>query len=573
MKNPKDQSFLGLAKVLFNSSACHIALDNGRPDVEIISSERITRKKGCGEWPYKAIELVHSKINQEKVSIAENRDVLSPKFFEEKLNLASPFFEFLKSKKYEMYSTHFNSDIKYLTHHLAHAYCCLGMSPFEESIIVIMDGAGSLSQDHKNNILLNSENDHISKNENLHEEFSAYYQKQGELTCIHKVWQKFENGKKMPNHSFTEGAGLLYEKGAEYLFNSKRAAGKVMGLAPFGKAKKITDPKYFLDQLDWSKAYKGNSKEEWENSVELDNYKNLAASIQSYFEEIYISRIRNIKNKYPHVKNIIIAGGCALNCVSNMKIVKEKIFENVYVPPFPGDEGISFGLAHYMMYENGQSWKVFKHEDQHGYFGAKSSEPNDKNIEEIFKNYKITRSNDLAEDISELIKDNNIIAWFQGRSESGPRALGNRSIIARVDYPNLKKYLNDKIKFREGFRPYGCSVLQDKAAEYFDIADDFQNPYMSFAAPLRTQYRELFKEVAHIDGTSRKQSVTPGQNKKFYDLIKKVGDKTGLYAVLNTSLNIMGEPIVETIEDVRRFFEVSPVDYLCVGDYIIERSV
>jgi len=571
MKNNESQSYIGLAKVLFNSSVCHISQDKDQREVELILSERLTRKKGCGEWPYKALENILGNIDQDNMHVAENRDVISPRFFEEKLNLASPFFEFLKKRKVEQFSSHFNDNVKFVTHHLAHAYSCVGMSPFEESLIVVMDGAGSLSQDFEKNILIGNEEKFINNQENYHEEFSAFIQKGSQLECVEKVWQKFEKGQVVTNHSFSEGLGMLYEKGAEYIFSSKRAAGKVMGLAPFGQSSKIKDPIHFLESLQWDKSFQGQGKDDWEKSQSLNLFQDVASSIQEYFEEIYLSRILKLKEKYPHIKNLIIAGGCALNCVSNMKIIDQKLFENVYIPPFPGDEGIGFGLAHYMFYKNGGLWNPIKNENQHGYFGPQSSLPRDEKVEEVFSDYKIERFDDVTIPVSNMLKENKVLAWFQGRSESGPRALGNRSIIARVDYPNLKQYLNERIKFRENFRPYGCSVSFDKAHLYFDIEENFSNPYMSFAAPLRTEYKDLFKEVAHVDGTSRKQSVTPGQNKKFYDLIEKVGEKTGTFAVLNTSLNIMGEPIVETVEDVKRFFETSNVDALCVGDYVISR--
>jgi carbamoyltransferase len=563
MFKDKGQSYLGLAKVIFNSSICHVSVNEAESDVEIVSTERITRKKSNGTWPYKAIELIKSKFNDQAILIAENRDVFSPKFFEEKLNIASPFFDFLKKRNLEKYSSHFNPEVKYLGHHLAHAYSCLAMSPFDESLIIIMDGAGSATHDYEGKF--------PAKNENMHEEYSVYLQLKGKIECVDKTWQKFEKANKAKEHSFAESIGLLYEKAAEFIFNSKTSAGKVMGLAPFGEACEVIDPKEYLDKLPWGRAYDGKSKKEWEESESLEIYKNIAASTQNYFEKVYIDRIKDLKKKYPHIENIIIAGGCALNCVSNMKLYNEGVFKNIYIPPFPGDGGISFGLAHYLMYENGVEWKKIEHEDQHGYFGPKSSIPVDESVEEIFIDYKISKHEDITEIASELLKENNIIAWYQGRSESGPRALGNRSILARIDYPNLKNYLNEKIKFREAFRPYGCSVIQEKAHIYFDIPENFQNPYMSFAVPLRENFKDMFKEVSHIDGTSRKQSVTKGQNERFYNLISKVGEKTGTYAVLNTSLNIMGEPIVETIDDVKNFFDNSEVDALCVGNYLIER--
>jgi carbamoyltransferase len=165
-----------------------------------------------------------------------------------------------------------------------------------------------------------------------------------------------------------------------------------------------------------------------------------------------------------------------------------------------------------------------------------------------------------------------LIAWFHGRSESGPRALGNRSILARVDVPGLKDDLNARVKGRESFRPYGSSVLQEHAAEYFEVPSDFEAPFMSFAPRVKPKYAELLKEVTHVNGTSRIQTVSEGQNPRYRALIQALGDLTGLYCVLNTSLNIMGEPIVETMQDAKRFLEGTPVDALVLEDVVISRK-
>jgi carbamoyltransferase len=164
-----------------------------------------------------------------------------------------------------------------------------------------------------------------------------------------------------------------------------------------------------------------------------------------------------------------------------------------------------------------------------------------------------------------------VVAWFQGRSESGPRALGNRSILANPMVAGLKDRLNAEIKFREDFRPYGCSVLQECAHEYFEVEKGFNNPYMSFAVKTRENQRRRLSQVTHIDGSSRMQTVGKAQNPLFYELIKAFGEKTGLNCLLNTSLNIMGEPIVETAEDARKFLLATPVDGMAIGRFYIQK--
>jgi len=279
-----------------------------------------------------------------------------------------------------------------------------------------------------------------------------------------------------------------------------------------------------------------------------------------------------LRRELPDYENIILTGGCALNCTFNGKLVRQGLFKEVYVPPFPGDESISLGAAAYLHYIlQNQDWQPLTHEQQHGYLGAMESSPSAEDIQKVFEGFQVTHPPSITEHVANLLQQGEVIAWFQGRSEAGPRALGNRSILARPDQSGLKDRLNATIKFREAFRPYGASCLFEKAGEYFDIPEHFNSPYMSFAIPVRSPFKKSLNEVTHIDGTCRFQSVRRGQNEKFYDLIKCFGDKTGLYCLLNTSLNVMGEPIVETAEDARRFLLQTPVHGLAIGDYYIQK--
>lgn len=570
MLNP-NQSHLGLSKTLFNSAACLINSKENQVDIELILSERILRKKACGNWPVKALKYFGQAVSDKALTgITENRDVIKPGLFEQKLNIASPFYDYLKKEKLEHLTNQYNSRVEFINHHLAHAYSCLAICPYEESIIFIMDGAGSLKED----IPLDSIDNIFPKTDaiNEHEEYSVYLQKGSTLKCIEKGFQVFDSENKVEGHTFSEGMGILYEKAAEFIFNSKQAAGKVMGLAPFGTVQNTSSLKEYLMGLDWKKAsFKGHCKKTWESSEHLSLYKDIAATVQFHFEKVYLNRIIEIQKKHPSINNLILAGGTALNCVANKKVMDKSIYKNIFVPPFPGDEGISLGLAYYSFLNMGNSWTPMPLDKQHGYFGPKKSLPTDSEVSKYFKNYKLTKTDNMAKDASVLLEQGKIIAWYQGRSESGPRALGNRSILAKVDYPGLKNKLNREIKFREDFRPYGCSVLLEKAHQYFEVPELFYNLYMSFAISIKSEFKELFKEVCHIDGTSRYQSVSKSQNSLYHELIHEVGEKTGTYAVLNTSLNIMGEPIVEDLNDALNFFNTSSIDTFCIGNYIIEK--
>jgi carbamoyltransferase len=244
------------------------------------------------------------------------------------------------------------------------------------------------------------------------------------------------------------------------------------------------------------------------------------------------------------------------------------------VPAFPGDECIGFGVASFLKYVVGnESYQILPFENQHAYFGPLSSVPKRSEIEKTFSSaeYLIQYSENIESETAKKLADGKIIAWFQGRSESGPRALGNRSILVRPDRSEIKNYLNANIKFREAFRPYGCSVLWEKSHEYFDIEQGFNNPYMSYAIKVREAYKDILKDVSHVDGTSRMQTVRTGQNEKFHKLILEFGKITNLYCLLNTSLNVMDEPILETVEDAKKFIDQSDVDFLVIDNFMIKR--
>lgn len=557
--------FVGLGKVLFNSSVCRISVDGDDTEKEIFLTERLTRKKASGAWPEKCIMEVDQIVDRKSSLFAENRDVITPARKEILLNSIIPFFEHLKQKKLEDYSSHFNNEIEFVTHHFCHAMSASMVSPFDRSIIVVMDGAGSNYEDFSKRFEFKPEIP------NSHEECTVFLQDGINLKCVLKNWQFFKKSRRHAKHDFSEGAGTFYEKAAEYIFNCKRASGKVMGLAAFGVADSINVREEFLENLDWRNGFAGKGKIEWENTGMFEHFSNVAATVQMNFEKTFFNLITTLKKRFPDYNNLIFTGGCALNCTSNMKMYETGLYDEIYIPPFPGDEGISFGLAGYLYHIKGEyDWNSVPHENQHGYFGPITSFPDDKKVERIFQGFEILKPQSIIDHTCDLLEGGDIIGWFQGRSESGPRALGNRSILARIDKKGLKDYLNDKIKFRETFRPYGCSCIHQKASEYFEVPDGFNNPYMSFSPKVRTSFVELLKEVTHFDGTSRMQTVRKGQNEIFYNLLYEYGKRTGLFCLLNTSLNVMGEPIVETVEDARNFLKTTNVDGIVVGNYFIK---
>ncbi len=553
--------YIGLGKTKYNSSVC--AIDETTNEIQIWLTERLNRKKASGAWPLEGIESVEKILNRHEskleIMIAENRDVQSPEFFENFCDVKFPFYDHLKKKKIEKYSKKFNPLLTTENHHEAHAYAALAMSPFEQSLIVVMDGAGNALQDQSE----------------LLEECSVFTQNGGKLELVHKRSTKIIKSLNDSRHYYSNGIGLFYEKISDYIFNDSNSSGKVMGLAPFGVATQIKDRIHFQENLQWSKSFKGKTKVEWESSENLQRYYNLAASVQHEFEKDFDGLIEKIRSDFPSYKNIILTGGCALNCTNNARLLEKKIFEKIYVLPFPGDESISFGIANILRLKNNpENWKSLSFTNQSAYLGPIASVLSASEIELKLIQNKISylKHGNVVERAVNELKNGKIIGWFQGRSESGPRALGNRSILARPDRADLKNVLNSSIKFRESFRPYGCSVIHEKAQDYFQVEENFDAPYMSFAVKLKSKYKILLKEVSHVDGSSRIQTVRPGQNELFYQLIKQFGDQSNLYCLLNTSLNIMGEPIVETVDDAIRFFQSTPVDSMYIGNFELLRK-
>lgn len=560
---------LGLGKTLFNSSVCYLADDR---DAEIILTERISRNKSSGAWPAQALEYLTTHYQTDDIPIIENRDVEDPLLVEQSLNSTFPFFESLSQKRLLRFSRVQNKSIQFISHHYAHACAATFMSPFTKALILVIDGAGSKAHLFDKNNPERSLADAVNSSDQMAEERTVYSLDKGRLVCLQKEWQHFKKSSRHPSHYFSEGLGTFYEKISEYIFNSKTSAGKVMGLASFSEPKPISSSLDYLELLDWSKKFNGTSKPEWEASAFMQSYKDCATDVQNYFEQNLLSYAESLKKKFPEYENLILAGGCALNCTTNMKLFKKAIFSNIYIPPFPGDESIGIGAAYSAFLQHIQNWQPFPYETQHGYFGPKKSFPTESSILNEFQNFKISKPESIVAYTSRMLAENKIVAWFQGRSESGPRALGNRSILANPLSTGLKDKLNAKIKFRESFRPYGCSVPFEKSHIYFNVPEGFNNPYMSFAVQVNSDFTSILNEVMHVDGTSRMQTVRKSQNSRFYDLLQHFGEKTGLHCLLNTSLNIMGEPIVETVADAKKFLLNVPVDGLAIGNFYIEKN-
>lgn len=525
---------LGIGKTIFNSGISIIP-DVDYHQAQIILTERLDRKKNSGAWPLLALKKVK---DLEIKSAIQNRDVQTVATFEDYLDARYPFKETVKLNGLTSF---LDNGCVTLNHHLAHAYSASVFSPFAECLILVIDGAGSLHPQGYEYLTL----------------FKFHNQN---FEVLDKKWTTFND------QGYSESIGLFYEAISEFIFNSKTLAGKVMGLAPLGKSMgKISSFSEFLANLDWSKSFKGGSKVDWENSPHQEFYQDLAATAQENFESYLLSYLEEVAERFPQA-NLIITGGCALNCTLNGKLWKSGLFKNIYLPPNPGDEGISLGCA-WSLLKDQVEWSPLENNKQTSARGS-FEHYSEEEIHSLFNEFQVTGFDN--ETVATLLNQNQMIAWFQGRSEVGPRALGHRSILA-LPRKGIKNYINEHIKFREAFRPYGCSVPQDEVSTYFEVETYFENPFMSFAIPIREEFREKLSDVGHIDHTSRFQTLHREQNPRYYDLLKKVGELSGISILLNTSLNVMGEPILETGEDALRFFKDSAIKHMVFNEYFISK--
>ena len=318
----------------------------------------------------------------------------------------------------------------------------------------------------------------------------------------------------------------------------------------------------------------------------------VAASIQKVTEEIMIKLAKSVRKEY-NVKNLCLAGGVALNCVANGKILKEKIFDNIWIQPAAGDAGGSLGAALALWHiEQGNNRKVNLNDDMKGsYLGTEFTQDEiEKELRSIGANFEKVNYEDLINKTSEFLADEKAVGWFQGRMEFGPRALGGRSILGDPRSDKMQKNLNLKVKYRESFRPFAPSVLREDLSKWFDMNVD--SPYMLLVANINPdkkiemteEQKKLFgidklnikrsevPAVTHVDYSARIQTVTKDTNNRYHDLISKFKEKTGCPVIVNTSYNVRGEPIVNTPTDAFNCFMGTELDYLVIGDCILDKN-
>ena len=592
------KSILGISAFYHDSAACIIL------DGEIIAAtqeERFTRKKHDSNYPKNAIDFVLNYCNLKLSDVdqivffekpflkferlLETYVAFAPKGFvsfskamplwiKEKLFQKNLLFNKLKEHD-ENYKS--DENIFFSDHHLSHAASAFFPSPFEEAVILTADGVGEWA----------TTTVAVGKNNNL--------EIKKEILFPHSL-------------------GLLYSAFTYYTgFKVNSGEYKLMGLAPYGspiyedKIKKLVDIKddgtFRLDQKYFNYATGltmtndkfnelfGQKPRDPKTEQITQFHMDIASSIQKITEVIMIKLAKDIRNEYG-IKNLCLAGGVALNCVANGKILKEKIFENIWIQPAAGDAGGSLGAALALWHiEQGNKRIVSENDSMKGsYLGCEFDQQQiEKELNSLGANFQTFEYENLIDETAEFLANEKAIGWFQGRMEFGPRALGGRSILGDPRSNKMQKNLNLKVKYRESFRPFAPSVLKEDANTWFDINVD--SPYMLLVADINpnkkiemtSEQEKLFgidklnikrseiPAITHVDYSARIQTVTKNTNPRYYDLISKFKKKTGCPLIINTSFNVRGEPIVNTPTDAFNCFMGTELDYLVIGNCILDK--
>ncbi len=585
-------NILGISAYYHDSAACLVR--NGSIEC-CLQEERLSRLKFDNRFPRRSIRycLKYADLNYKDIDYIVFYDKPFLKFerlLETYLAYAPSGFKsfctsmpiWLKNKLFqkriiinelnEIFDHEIESKkILFSEHHLSHAASAFFPSPFTESSILTMDGVGewvtsSISIGNNNNIEL------------------------------------------LDEINFPHSLGLLYSAFTYFCgFKVNSGEYKLMGLAPYGKPKYVSlirdnivdikhDGSFHLNMsyfnyctgltMTSEKFHKlFNKKPRLVSDSITQKDMDIAASIQNITEEILVKIAKNIKKNYQQ-KNLCLAGGVALNCVANGIISKEDIFDKIWVQPAPGDAGGALGSAlavHHMFVNKKRNINRFD-SMQGSYLGPAYTQ---EKIIENLDSHKIIYSkfdkDKLIDTTAKLIADGNIIGWMQGKMEFGPRALGNRSILADPRSKNMQKKLNMKVKFRESFRPFAPCILSEYVEEWFDLTE--KSPYMSFVAKIKDKHksykqsklngldrvneiRSSVPAITHIDFSARIQTVDKITNPLFYSLIDRFRDLTGCPLLINTSFNIRGEPIVCSPKDAINCFLNTDIDVLIIDNFI-----
>ncbi len=532
--------------------------------------ERFTRNKHENSFPYHSIKfcLEHSSLTVDNIDTVAltmqpeewiKGDFLqySLDYFPDSLGLLksklSSFDKFISYEKNVRDMLQFKGDIKFYNHHECHFASSFYLSGFDDAALLSIDGSG----EYQTALLGYAAENRITKLQDV---------------CL--------------PHSI----GWLYDAVCVFLgFHHQTGAGKVMGLAAYGNPDTFTDAfkkivtlnrdigTYEFD-MSWLAYHR--TRDVWISDRFIDTFGpkripgspleqihyDIAAALQKRVEEVGLNSAEYLY-KQTGSPNICLAGGVALNCVMNSRILNETPFKNIFVQPAAGDAGTAIG-ASLLCYHEKTSDKPATVKLDHTYLGPEYS---DKYIQERLDHFFLPYEsyNDIEKKAAHYLADGKIIGWFQGRMEFGPRALGNRSILTAPFPAQMKDILNKKVKHRESFRPFAPSILFEDLEEYFD--NSHESPYMLLVYKIHKPKQNKIQATAHVDMTGRVQTVRIDQNPKYYRLISEFKALTGIPVVLNTSYNDRAEPIVCSPDDAIKCFLKTDIDFLVIGNAVVKK--
>jgi carbamoyltransferase len=466
-----------------------------------------------------------------------------------------------------------------VAHHLAHAYAAFATSGFADAAILIVDGSGSpwndLPEDERRVARPGQAERYAAPGRGpLMEIVSMYAAHDACVTPVEKHVSSRDLRPKMGMGLFWS-LGYMYEFVADHIFRSGLdSAGKLMGLAPYGKP--TTPVSDFYDVRDGGieflnvvpDRYRGG--EAW--PAHREEYQDLAASTQAALEEALLMLAARCRTASGGARRLCYAGGVALNSVANERLVREAGFDDIFIMPAAEDSGTAIGAAYYALWRltGRNTHRRLVHDALGRRYGAADI---DAAIRKCPAIRAIEQGGEATLDRAvDLLAQGKIVGWFQGRSELGPRALGQRSIVCDPRHTDMKQVLNERVKFREAFRPFAPVLPVDRLSTCFESTQLDESPFMLRVLPFKADARLRTPAVVHVDGTGRVQTVAPEANGRFYELVARFASRTGSPILLNTSFNVAGEPIVETPEDALSCLLLTGLDACVLEDTLVEKS-